>query len=294
MSDLLDAALAYAAEGRAVLPLHTAAEGHCSCGRGDCSSPAKHPRVRHGLHEATTRIDQIRHWWTRWPQANIGVRTGEASNLVVLDIDTRHDGHHALADLAKRDPAVLDTRLIRTGGGGWHLYFTHPGHVIRNSAGLLGSGIDVRGDGGYIVAPPSTHISGRPYRIGHARPIAPLPLSVHCAVERSRPSVVPPQCDVRSGSAWANAAFERELALVATAERGTRNATLIRAAFKLGQLVCSGQLDHFATRDALVNAAAAAGLPLREATTTVIRGVAAGEAHPRTRGSGRSNGRGLG
>lgn len=282
MSELLGAALGYAAEGGAVLPLHTAVNGQCSCRRADCSSPAKHPRLRHGLHEATTDTDQIRQWWTRWPQANIGVRTGEASNLVVLDVDIRHGGHHTLADLAGRDPAVLDTRLIRTGGGGWHLYFRHPGHAVRNSAGLLGSGIDVRGDGGYIVAPPSTHATGGQYRIGDARPIAPLPLSIDRAVEQSRFNITR-AVNVRGGSAWTRAAFEREVALVATAEPGARNSTLIRAAFKLGQLVGAQALDRASVTSSLITAATHAGLSQREAAATVIRGVNAGTARPRSR-----------
>ncbi|HVM06928.1 MAG TPA: bifunctional DNA primase/polymerase [Acidimicrobiales bacterium] len=286
MSDLLEAAVGYAAEGRAVLPLHTAIAGRCSCGRADCSSPAKHPRVRHGLHEATTDIDQIRRWWTRWPQGNIGIRTGMASNLVVLDIDIRHRGHHALADLADRDPAVLDTRVIRTGGGGWHLYFTHPDHPVRNSASLLGPGVDVRGDGGYIVAPPSSHASGRTYRIGDVRSIAPLPRSIIDAIRPTLPThITSSHPGVREGSAWARTAFERELALVATSEPGTRNSTLVRAAFKLGQLVGAGQLDHDVTRQSLVAAANNPGLPLREATATVTRGLTAGAAVPRDRSS---------
>ena len=246
--------------------------------------------MRRGLHEATIDANQIREWWARWPDANIGIRTGARSNLVVLDIDPRHGGEEALAELANRDPTVLDTRLIRTGSGGCHLYFAHPGHTVRNSAGLLAPGIDVRGDNGYVVAPPSIHASGRSYRVGVDQAIAPLPVSIIGATTRE-PSRIVEMGVMRYESAWARAAFHREVALVATAEPGTRNTTLVRAAFKLGQLVGAARLEHATVSDALVNAATNAGLPLREALATVTRGITAGARQPRGRDADRLHSR---
>jgi hypothetical protein len=101
-------------------------------------------------------------WFARWPGANIGVVTGEISNLIVLDVDPRHGGDDSLAALEQRFGVLPDTAEARTGGGGRHLYFAHPGGLVPNRAGLA-QGIDLRGDGGYVVAPPSRHPSGESY-----------------------------------------------------------------------------------------------------------------------------------
>src|SRR5579884_1684144 len=99
MRDPLEAALAYAGWGWAVFPLHAVVDGRCSCRRAACAHPAKHPVTRHGLLEATRDPARIRLWWARWPWANIGVATGAASGLVVVDVDPRSGGADSLARL---------------------------------------------------------------------------------------------------------------------------------------------------------------------------------------------------
>ena len=106
--------------------------------------------------------EQVGDWFNRWPDANIGIVTGEISNLVVIDIDPAHGGDASLDRLEQQHGALPATVEALTGGGGRHFYFAHPGGMIRSRAGLA-QGIDLRGDGGYIVAPPSVHPSGRPY-----------------------------------------------------------------------------------------------------------------------------------
>jgi len=101
-------------------------------------------------------------WFERWPDANIGIVTGEISNLVVLDIDPNHGGDASLERLEQRFAPLPATIEAATGGGGRHLYFAHPGGLIRNRAGIA-QGIDLRSDGGYVVAPPSIHPSGKRY-----------------------------------------------------------------------------------------------------------------------------------
>jgi Bifunctional DNA primase/polymerase, N-terminal/MarR family len=147
MSDLLAAALAYAEASLPVLPL-----------RG------KVPRNNNGLTGASTDAEVVREWWTRWPDANIGIRTGAESGLLVLDVDVQHGGSGTLKELEARHGKLPETAQVLTGGGGRHYLFSHPGREVRNSAGKLGHGLDVRGDGGYIVAPPSVHESGRAYK----------------------------------------------------------------------------------------------------------------------------------
>jgi hypothetical protein len=167
------AALSYAARRWAVLPVHTPLPQGCSCGQDCRSSAGKHPRTRHGLKEASRNPDRIWSWWRRWPEANVGIRTGRASELVVLDVDVRHGGDASLEVLEATYDRLPQTLTAHSGGGGRHLYFQHPGGHIPNSAQLGGfSGLDVRADGGYIVAPPSLHQSG--HRYAWEEPLHPL------------------------------------------------------------------------------------------------------------------------
>lgn len=157
------AALIYAREfGWRVFPVHSWRDGACTCGNAACSSPAKHPRTPRGCTDASTDPATIHGWWTRWPDANVGVATG--GGLVVLDLDPRHGGDDGFTDLRARLGALPDTVEAITGSRGRHIYLRVPeGVEIRNSAGVLAPGVDVRGEGGYVVAAPSTHSSGGTY-----------------------------------------------------------------------------------------------------------------------------------
>ncbi len=159
---LLAAALVYAERGYPVFPLHSVDEGgRCSCGGKPACKPGKHPRIPNGHVGATTDPGRIRRWWSRWPAANIGIPTGERSGLLVLDIDEH--GFTSLDALEDEHGPLPETLTVRTGGGGMHVYFKYPpGSGIRNSAGKVGLGLDVRGEGGYVVAPPSRTDKG-PY-----------------------------------------------------------------------------------------------------------------------------------
>src|SRR5579885_410786 len=163
---LLSAALAYGERGWRVFPLHNLVRGgRCSCGKATCSSTAKHPRTRSGLKDASNRLPVIRAWWEQWPQANIGIATGARSGFVVLDVDPRDHGDESFIELQQRYGALPDTLSASTGGGGKHHLFQHPGGdvVLRNVTALL-PGIDIKADGGYIVAAPSLHASGAYYQ----------------------------------------------------------------------------------------------------------------------------------
>lgn len=163
---LLEAALKYAVLGWAIFPVHSVlTTGGCTCGNNDCSSHGKHPRTTHGLHDATTNEELIRRFWNDWPDANIGIRTGEVSGLVVLDVDTYQGGDASLEELQREHGALPPTLTVKTGGGGWHYYFrSAPGIRASNTTNLHGlPGLDVRAEGGYVVAPPSRHRSGERY-----------------------------------------------------------------------------------------------------------------------------------
>ena len=162
---LLDAALFYASCGLHVFPLWpVAGDGMCACGSQVCSGGGKHPRVK-WKDGATDNAETVRDWWTRWPDAGIGIATGARSRLWVLDIDKNSGGFDSLLDLQQEHGDLPDTYTVQTGGGGAHWYFRHDGQRIANSAGRVAPGIDVRGDGGYVVAPPSPHRSGRAYAV---------------------------------------------------------------------------------------------------------------------------------
>ena len=115
-----------------------------------------------GLLSATSEVDQVRAWWQQEPTANIAIRTGEPSGVWVLDVDARHGGDKMLAALELRDGALPPTATASTGGG-LHKFFAYPGHAVRSRSDALGRGLDVKGDGGYVIAAPSTHPSGELY-----------------------------------------------------------------------------------------------------------------------------------
>ena len=162
----LAAALSYAARGWAVFPLHYPTpngQTACSCGSPSCESVGKHPRTRSGLMDATTNEDTIRGWWRTAPNANVGLRTG--SGLVVIDIDPAAGGDGTwdalLVSIGGR-ALMPDTCEVLTGGGGRH-YYLSSSTPVPCSVGRIGLGVDVRGEGGYVVAPPSAHRSGKRY-----------------------------------------------------------------------------------------------------------------------------------
>jgi hypothetical protein len=154
-------ALFYASRGWKVFPLHSVNGGRCSCGNPDCGSPGKHPRTEHGFNDASIQPQQIRDWWRRWPDANIGIATGAVSGIVVLDVDPRNGGDASDVKLQNEFPeAFANLFKVRSGSGGTHRYFQHPGRDVLCRANFR-PGIDVRGDGGFVVAPPSSHVKGR-------------------------------------------------------------------------------------------------------------------------------------
>ena len=152
MNVLLEAALAMAATGWPVIPLHTPIDGACDCHRPGCSSPGKHPRTKNGLSDATSDVDQIGKWWGMWPHANVGAVVPDG--FIVVDV--------YVADLATifRGDELPATATSRTGRGRHLIYRTTT--LIRPKVGVR-EHVDLRGPGSYIVVQPSLHISGVRY-----------------------------------------------------------------------------------------------------------------------------------
>jgi hypothetical protein len=237
-----------------------------------------------GLRGATTDLAEIEAWWQRWPNANVAIRTGDVSGLVVIDIDRRGGGDRTLAEIVRQHERLPKTLAVQTGDG-VHLYFQHPGRQVPNDASRrLGPGIDIRGDGGYVLAPPSRHHNGRRYRaINETVSVAPMPpwlqhLVVPAAVTRGLRLAEP----VGNQTAWARAALESEAAAVRAGQVGERNTLLNQSAFSLGQIVAGGGLERAVVERVLIASAVVSGLTEREARMTIASGLRAGAEHPRT------------
>lgn len=165
----------YARLGLSIVPLHSAENGICTCrlGRG-CLSPAKHPRTRNGLADATCDAARVQDWWRKWPEAGIGMVI--PAYLAVVDVDARNGGYESQRELeAKHGPWPPTLRAV-TGGGGQHWFYRVPaGTVVRQRSGVL-PGIDTRAAGrGYVVLPPSRHASGKQYTWDCHQPPADIP-----------------------------------------------------------------------------------------------------------------------
>ena len=143
----MEAAVAYVGRGLPVFPV-----------RG------KVPLTPHGFHDASTDTEAVLTWWQRWPDANVGVPTGHVSGVDVLDVDTQHGGARTLAQLERERGKLPPTIEVLTPSGGRHYWFAHTGRALKSGAGVLGPGLDTRGEGGYIVVPPSIGDNGRLYR----------------------------------------------------------------------------------------------------------------------------------
>lgn len=153
-----DAARALAASGRRIFPLRP---------------NDKRPQITDWQHVACSDAATVAHWWTQWPDAGIGIATGQG--LVVLDVDVKDgaQGTQSLQELQAQHGPLPQTSAVTTTSGGTHFYYAC-NVPIRNSTSRIGAGLDIRGDGGYVVAPP-TIINGRAYSWANALPVVPAP-----------------------------------------------------------------------------------------------------------------------
>ena len=249
--DRAGSATAYAAAGFEVFPLHAVdTDGRCSCGRECGRDAGKHPVAAlapRGLLDATTDTATIAQCWALWPDANIGVRTGKESGIWVLDVDAGKCGEATIAALEARHGPLPPTWAAETGGGGLHLWWRHPGGAVPTSAGRVGPGVDVRGDGGYVVAPPSRHRSGGRYRWGEGWSPATVPLADAptwlLALVAAPPRPVVPVAPI--GEAVAEGARNASLASLAGAmrRRGCGEATILAALLAENAERCVPPLD---------------------------------------------------
>jgi hypothetical protein len=270
---MLDAALAYARRGWPVFPL---------------KSRAKVPLTEHGFKQATLDERDIRRWWTKYPTANIGLRCGVEFDVVDIDGPEGLIAINGALPFAERmeDDETIDGPTCATGGGGWHVYVLP---ASNNRAGFLPK-CDWRGDGGYVVAPPSIHPSGEAYRwldgwgLREQR-LRPVPAWLRALLD---PPAVQPSPSLRqsvasSGTSYGQRALEGEIVKVALAPEGQRNHQLNAAAFAVGQLIAGGAIeDAVSAVEMLHLAGLRAGLTEQECIATIRSGVDSGSRQPRS------------
>lgn len=262
-------ALDYAARGLQVFPLRPR---------------SKEPATRRGLYEATSNAATLRRYFTGAHPYNLGIRTGVPSGVFVLDVDGEQ-GLSSLAEVVKRHGSLPPTQTSTTGKGR-HYWFIARGPVPC-SVGRIAAGIDIRGDGGYVVAPPSVHPNGTVYRWACDERPADAPDWL-LMLARHRPEFISPRPiigAVTCSDNYCRAALEREVRSVTDAAHGGRNHALNRASFNLHQLVAIGKLDASNVVNRLVEAAHACGLlqddGQRQVMATIRSGARAGLLCPR-------------
>ena len=223
----------------------------------------KQPLVR-WRDESTTDPMKVGEWWQRWPDANIGIDCGK-SGLVVVD----YDGV---------EPPQVDTLQVKTGRGVHH-YFSDSGSSVPNSASMLGDKIDVRGEGGYVLAPPSVHPSGALYEWSGGD-IKPLPDDYRAKMVKPKKEYDPIE-PVRMSGSWGEKILQSEAAIVRTTGEGKRNHQLFESALRVMSAVKGGHLDRSVAWNGMLDAAVGAGLDRDEADGTITSAwERCGERHP--------------
>ena len=275
MSALLAAALEYAAARLPVFPC-----------------VAKSPAVARGFYSATLNPATIERLW-RQADRNIGIPTGPLSGFWVLDIDG-DTGETSLRALEAKHGPLPATRTVITGGGGRHFWFRYTG-AIPSTTGRIGPSLDTRGDGGYVIVPPS--ITGRRYEFISYDQLADAPAWLvqlartkpRSISERALSAIRRPTTNGQP-SAYGLAALEREIEALAATPAGGRNHALNRCAFRLFQLVAGGELYGDQVSERLIEASHRNGLVkddgLRSVLATIRSGARAGLTHPRSRVGG--------
>ncbi|PZX44575.1 P4 family phage/plasmid primase-like protein [Roseinatronobacter thiooxidans] len=282
ISGCAQAAQEYAARGWHVFPVPV--------GKKESHKSAKFSNGRKW--GATTDLQEIAQDWRQWPEANIGIVTGPKSGLLVIEADTEAghsvDGIGNLAALIEQNGPLPDTIEALSPSGSWHLFFKWPeGWDIRNSAGQVAPGVDVRGDGGMVVAVPSVKPRhDKPYRWKNPPGLFDLgdcPDWLLRLCLKPEPKLLERAMPMRStGNAWAETALRGEIAELLAAPEGKRNAALNKAAFSLGQIMAGGSLSEGLVVERLTVTAQGIGLEPVEIEATIQSGMQAGAKEPRT------------
>ena len=262
------AALRYMQAGWPVFVLGRSKRPVANCRACKTAGPGHDPAgctclTCHGFHAATCDPARLAAMLHKVPGGVLAIRTGAASGLCVIDIDPRNGGQ---IDKELMTP----TAAVASGGGGWHLYYRHPGGLTVPALKDR-PGVDVKGDGGYVVAPPSVHPgTGRPYRWTSGRAVSEMPPALRAAVARPEPAPAPPvpgrpvPARRAGGISSPEALLDAHLSAVKNAPEGKRRHTLYGAARGVFRMVAAGAISAADAEAALTAAGTAAGQTPRE------------------------------
>lgn len=285
MQKPLELAQHYVAEGWPVFPCRSHAEEHVDQATGEIITLGeKTPLTPNGFKAATRFPRIIERWWSDWPDAAVGLPTGEKTGFFALDIDNKPGGANGfdwLAEMEAEHGPLPDTARVASPNGGLHIYFKYV--VGTRNRGALGAGVDIRSEGGYVLAAGSTMANGRSYKWEtDTREIADAPAwLLDLLLPKSAPAHTQYSLSAATNNAYVDAAVDRELADLAGAPMGTRNNALNDAAFSIGTIVGAGAISEAEARVLLQDVARGWGRDWSRCCKTIENGLKAGIQNPR-------------
>ncbi|MEE9984208.1 bifunctional DNA primase/polymerase [Agrobacterium pusense] len=281
----LELAKHYVAQGLPVFPCRSHAEEHVDQATGEIITLGeKTPLTPNGFKAATRFPRIIERWWSDWPDAAVGLPTGEKTGFFALDIDNKPGGANGfdwLAEMEAEHGPLPDTARVTSPNGGLHIYFKYV--VGTRNRGALGAGVDIRSEGGYVLAAGSTMANGRSYKWEtDTREIADAPAwLLDLLLPKSAPTHTQYSLSAATNNAYVDAAVDRELADLAGAPMGTRNNALNDAAFSIGTIVGAGAISEAEARALLQDVARGWGRDWSRCCKTIENGLKAGMQNPR-------------
>lgn len=286
MQTPLDLALSYTAQDWPVFPCRSAASDTVDPHTGEIITMGeKTPLTSNGFKAATKTQRIIERWWSDWPDAAVGLPTGSATGFFALDIDNKPGGANGfdwLSDMEAEHGPLPPTARVTSPNGGLHIYFKYV--VGTRNRGALGAGVDIRSEGGYVLAAGSTMHDGRTYKwVDDIREIADAPdWLLALLLPRSAPTRVANYTPgAATNNAYVDAAVDRELADLASEPMGNRNNALNDASFALGTFVGAGALAESEARALLQDVARGWGRDWSRCVKTIDNGLKAGIQNPR-------------
>lgn len=285
MQTPLELAQHYVAHGWPVFPCRSHAEEHVDQATGEIITLGeKTPLTPNGFKGATRFPRIIERWWSDWPDAAVGLPTGEKTGFFALDIDNKPGGANGfdwLSEMEAEHSPLPDTARVTSPNGGLHIYFKYV--VGTRNRGALGAGVDIRSEGGYVLAAGSTMANGRSYKWEtDTREIADAPAwLLDLLLPKSAPAHTQYSLSAATNNAYVDAAVDRELADLAGAPMGTRNNALNDAAFSIGTIVGAGALSEAEARALLQDVARGWGRDWSRCCKTIENGLKAGMQNPR-------------
>ncbi|WP_019567247.1 bifunctional DNA primase/polymerase [Agrobacterium sp. 10MFCol1.1] len=285
MQTPLELAQHYVGQGWPVFPCRSHAEEHVDQATGEIITLGeKTPLTPNGFKGATRFPRIIERWWSDWPNAAVGLPTGEKTGFFALDIDNKPGGANGfdwLSEMEAEHGPLPDTARVTSPNGGLHIYFKYV--VGTRNRGALGAGVDIRSEGGYVLAAGSTMANGRSYKWDtDTREIADAPAwLLDLLLPKSAPAHTQYSLSAATNNAYVDAAVDRELADLAGAPMGSRNNALNDAAFSIGTIVGAGALGEAEARALLQDVARGWGRDWSRCCKTIENGLKAGIQNPR-------------